>query len=192
MNELRAFIAIEIPDVIKTAIARQTAILQVACGGAVRWVTPANMHLTLKFLGGISPTKVEPLSQMLQNICQKQSPFEISVSGAGTFPYLQRPRVLWVGLNSPPDLERLQRRIETVAMQLGFKREERLFSAHLTIGRVRQQITVPELDRLQKALTQPLVGEMGKFSPSAVILFKSELRPAGALYTMLFNAPLGG
>lgn len=191
MELLRAFIAIEIPSEIKKAIASQTASLQKNAGRSVRWVTPENTHLTLKFIGELSSANVGLLTQALQAECSQQDCFKITVRGVGSFPNLHRPRVIWVGLQAPPDLNRLQHRLEAAAARLGYEAEERPFSAHLTIGRVREQASQDELKRLEAALTGLEIGELGTFTARSVTLFKSELRPAGPLYTSLFCAQMG-
>lgn len=191
MTLLRAFIAIEIPAEIKKAIAVQTAGLHQAAGRAVRWVTSENTHLTLKFLGELSPANVGLLSQALQVECSQQSSFEITVGGLGSFPNLRRPRLIWVGLNTPPDLNQLQHRVEAAAARLGYAPEDKPFSAHLTIGRVREQASPEETKQLQAALTGLNIGVLGTFTAGTVTLFKSELQPAGALYTPLFSARMG-
>jgi RNA 2',3'-cyclic 3'-phosphodiesterase len=191
MNLLRAFIAIEIPAEIKKAIAVQTASLHKDAGHAVRWVVPENTHLTLKFLGELSPANMGLLSQALQAECGQQAPFEIAVGGMGSFPNPRRPRVIWVGLKHPPDLNQLQRKVEAAAALLGYAAEDKPFSAHLTIGRVREQATLDEMKQLQSALAGLHIGELGMFTARAVTLFKSELQPSGPLYTPLFSAQMG-
>ena len=190
-DSLRAFIAIEIPSWIRKTLELQTAGLQAQTGQAVRWVSFENMHLTLKFLGDFSPGNVEPLSRAIQSECSQQIPFEVIVNGLGSFPNPRRPRVIWIGLQAPPELGRLQHRLELVAARLGTPAEDRPFSAHLTIGRVREQASLPELQALQAALSGTQAGEYGRFSAQTVTLFKSELRPNGAFYTPLFTAQLG-
>ena len=188
---MRAFIAIEIPNEIKKAIAVQTAELQTQCGRAVRWVTPDNMHLTLKFLGELKETKVGLVSQVISQTCPLFAPFDILVSGSGCFPTVQRPSVIWAGLKNPAELLNLQRKMESELARQGFPAEERPFSAHLTIGRVRSQVGTDEMKELQVVLKAMQIAEIGKFSASAVTLFKSELQPAGAIYTSLFKTQLG-
>ena len=190
-GSLRAFIALEVPDAIQQALALQIASLQTTCGRAVRWVACENIHLTLKFLGELAPARVEALSHSLLAECSQQTGFEVNVSGLGGFPNLRRPRVIWAGLQAPPELGRLQRGIELAAARLGCPVEQKPFSAHLTIGRVREQATPAEIQALQTAFCGPQPVEFGRFSARSVTLFKSELRPAGPLYTPLFSAHLG-
>lgn len=191
MNILRAFIAIEIPAEIKKAIAVQTASLHKDAGRAVRWVAPENIHVTLKFLGELSTSTVGLLSQALQSECSQQVPFAITVSGLGSFPNLRYPRIIWIGLNPLLDLNRLQRKIESTVARLGYTPEDKPFFAHLTIGRVREQASAEEMKHLQTGLAGLNIGELGKFTAQAVTLFKSELQPAGPLYTPLYSAHMG-
>lgn len=191
MSLLRAFIAIEIPPEIKKAIAAQTASLKKGAGRAVRWVSTENIHLTLKFLGEISPSNVEILSQTLQAECSQQTPFEITVTGLGCFPNSHRPRVIWIGLAVPPELGRLQSKIEASLARLGYEAEDKPFSPHLTIGRVREQVNTEELRMLQASLNSINIGSLGTFRAQAVNLFKSDLQNTGSVYTRLFKAQLG-
>jgi 2'-5' RNA ligase len=191
MNLLRAFIAIEIPQEIKKAIAAETACLQTGTGRAVRWVTAENTHLTLKFLGEVSPTNVDMLSQTLQAECSQLPQFGITVSGMGCFPNVRRPRVIWIGLNAPADLNKLQHKIEAATARLGYPIEEKPFSPHLTIGRVREQASADDLKRLHDLLDTVSIGTLGAFTARAVYLFKSDLQPSGPVYSHLFSAGLG-
>jgi RNA 2',3'-cyclic 3'-phosphodiesterase len=191
MNMLRAFIAVEIPAEIKKAIAAQTASLHKDAGRAVRWVASDNIHLTLKFLGDISPVNIDLLSQALQFECSQQAAFEIGVCGLGSFPNLHRPRVIWTGLNAPRDLDHLQHKVESAAAHLGYEPEDKSFSPHLTIGRVREQVSSAEMKALQSALTELQVGDIGSFTARTVTLFKSELQPGGPIYSALFSAQMG-
>jgi 2'-5' RNA ligase len=191
MNLLRAFIAIEIPLEIKKAIAAQTAALQTNTGRAVRWVATENTHLTLKFLGEISPSNLELLSQTIQAECSQMTPFEIKVSGLGCFPNARRPRVIWIGLNAPAELTKLQLKIEAATARLGYTPEEKPFSPHLTIGRIREQASADELKHLLASLEKISIGMLGTFTAQNVYLFKSELLPAGPIYSHLFSAQLG-
>jgi len=191
MNLLRAFIAIEIPAEIKKAIAAQTACLQPNTGRAVRWVTTENTHLTLKFLGEISPANLDMLSQALQSECSQMAPFDITVSGLGCFPNARRPRVIWIGLNVPAELNKLQHKIEAATARLGYTPEDKPFSPHLTLGRVREQATADELKQLHASLEAISIGTLGTFTAHTVHLFKSDLQPAGPIYSHLFSARLG-
>jgi RNA 2',3'-cyclic 3'-phosphodiesterase len=191
MSLLRVFIAIELPVFIQNAIQQQTASLHHALDSSlVRWVPAHNIHLTLKFLGDVSPTNIELVTQMLQHEADQQTPFDIQISGIGSFPTPRRPRVIWIGLHAPAVLESLQRSIDSAAARLGYSPEERPFSPHLTIGRVRQNLPSTDLQKIRIALDGTQIGDLGSAKVDSVNLFKSDLQPGGSVYTRLFSAPL--
>jgi RNA 2',3'-cyclic 3'-phosphodiesterase len=188
---LRSFIAVEIPAGIQNAIAHSTASLKNALPKPlIRWVAPQNVHLTLKFLGDVSPTSLEQLVEKLKVEAASHGMFSMSVGGLGAFPTPRKARVIWIGLESPPALEALRRGVEAAAAQLGYAPEERSFSPHLTIGRVGQNVSAPDLQRIRTALETTKVGVLGTIRVEAVHIFKSDLQPGGAVYTHLFALPL--
>jgi 2'-5' RNA ligase len=192
MGLLRAFLASELPpdlqDTIHSAAADLREMLQ---GGIIRWVPPHNVHLTLKFLGDVSPSSLELIKQMVLTEAAQFPAFDVQVEGLGCYPNPRRPRVLWVGLRAPAELVSLQRAIETAAARLGYESEERDFSPHLTVGRVRQNASSADLHSIRAALDEVRIGWLGTARVEAIHLFKSELRPEGSIYTRLFSAPLG-
>lgn len=190
MSLLRAFIALDIPPEIIQSISTVTASLRKETGHTVRWVAPENIHLTLKFLGEVSPANLEHLSARLAAECEHHPPFDISVKNLGCFPNLRQPRVIWAGLIIPPQLLRLQSQIESAAARLGYAAETRPFSPHLTIGRVREQAGAAELQTLRSLLEKAASGDFGTFTARAVHLYKSDLNPGGPVYTRLNSAPL--
>ena len=188
---MRTFIAIEIPAELKKAIIQQSADLRRAANRSVRWVTPENIHLTLKFLGEISPANVELLTRALQTEAAQYTPFDISIGTLGAFPNARRPRVIWVGLDAPATLSRFQHGIEACTARLGYPPEDKPFSPHLTIGRVRDQVPADEMLALRAALENTPISTLGTFTVGSVQLFKSDLQPGGSIYTRLFSARLG-
>ncbi len=191
MNLLRTFIAIEIPPSIQRAIEKQTAPLRNALDtNLVRWTPTANIHLTLKFLGDVSPSTVELLIRMLTAEASQHPSFDIHIAGLGTFPSLRRPRVIWIGVRAPAALEALQRNLEAATARMGFPIEERPFSPHLTLGRVKQTVGPAEAQKIRAALEGTQIGDLGNSHIDAVHLFKSDLKPTGSVYTRLFSAPL--
>ena len=190
MTLLRVFIAVEIPLPIRQTIFSQTESLRAALGQLVRWVPIENMHLTLKFIGDVSPANVELLSQMLIAETTTCPPFSMQLGGLGSFPTPRRARVIWIGIQAPAALDSLQRGIEFAAARLGYEPETRPFSPHLTIGRVRQQVSASDQQQVRAALERTQVGDLGAAEISAVHLFKSDLKPTGSIYTRLFSAPL--
>jgi RNA 2',3'-cyclic 3'-phosphodiesterase len=191
MSLLRAFIAIEIPNTIQEAIHKDTLNLRKALDSAlVRWTPCSNIHLTLKFLGDVSESNLQFIKQMLVQECTEHFAFDLQVGKLGSFPNSKRPRVIWVGLNAPGELLSLQQSIESAASRLGYEKEERGFSPHLTIGRVRQNLSATDLGRIHTALDSTHVSMLGTVTINAVYLFKSDLQPNGSVYTRLFSAPL--
>ena len=190
MNQIRVFIAIDLPKSIQDSIENQTSRLRQGTGnGLVRWVPPANMHLTLKFIGSISTSHVDFLKQMLTQAAESHSPFDLQIGGIGSFPNSKRPRVIWVGIHAPADLASLQKNIEAGATRLGYEKEERPFSPHLTLGRVRSDIAPADLQKIRSTLDSFQLGNIGSAKIDAVHLYKSDLHSDGSVYTKLFSVP---
>jgi 2'-5' RNA ligase len=191
MGLLRAFLASELPVPLQDAIQTATTGLRKTLGtDLVRWVPIRNVHLTLKFLGDVSPTSLDLIKQMLTTEAAQVQCFEVQIEGLGSYPSSRRPRVLWVGLHAPAALATLQHAIEAASARLGFESEEREYSPHLTIGRVRQNVSSAEQQKIRTALEGTPIGNLGTAHVNAVHLFKSDLQPTGSLYTKLFTAPL--
>lgn len=190
MSLLRVFIAVDIPLPIRQAIRDQTSSLRAALGTIVRWVPLENLHLTLKFIGDISPANVDMLKNMLVSETKDCAPFPLEVGGLGSFPTPRRARVIWIGIHAPAALASLQRGIESAAARLGYEEEARPFSPHLTIGRVKQPIGAAEQQKVRAALERTEVGALGIAEVTAIHLYKSDLKSSGAEYTRLFSAPL--
>jgi len=185
---LRSFIAVEIPSEIQAAIAHATAPLKHTLQKPlIRWVTPQNVHLTLKFLGDVSPANLERLAGTLKAEAGSQATFSMSVGGLGAFPNQRRARVIWIGLDAPPALAALQRGVEAAVAQLGYPREERSFSPHLTIGRVAKAASAADLQHIRSALESTKVGILGTVSVQSIHIFKSDLQPGGSVYTRLYG-----
>src|SRR5262245_21236577 len=178
---IRTFIAIELPDSIKQKMEKLENQRR-GLGAQVRWVRPANVHLTLKFLGGVPQHKIDAVSQATERACHETAAFELEVGGTGCFPSAKSPRVLWVGLASLPEsLVLLYTSLEQELASLGFEREKRRFAPHLTIGRLRSPRNGAEL-------AQKLIGigfESEKFVAREVMVMRSQLKPTGSIYTPL-------
>ena len=189
MGLLRTFIAVEIPHEIQQAIFKATSNVRQAMGPVIRWVPPENMHLTLKFLGDVSPSSVELLTQMLQAEADSSRCFEIRICGLGSFPSLKRPRILYIGIQAPPGLEALHHGVESASRRLGYESEDRPFSPHLTVGRVRQDASSSEQQKIRQSLENIHIDLLGTARVDSVHLFKSDLKSSGPVYTKLFSAP---
>jgi 2'-5' RNA ligase len=191
MNFVRAFIAIEIPKPVQDAVERQTARLRQTLGNdLIRWIPAHNIHITLKFLGDVSEAHINFLKQMIARESDSHPQFEMQIGGLGAYPNLRKPRVLWIGLHAPDVLASLQKNIEAGAVRFGYEREERAFTPHLTIGRVRQSAPTTDLLKIRAALDSTQFGNFERAKIDALHLFKSDLTPGGSIYTKLFSAPL--
>jgi RNA 2',3'-cyclic 3'-phosphodiesterase len=191
MSVIRAFIAIELPDEIrrrlKEVITQDQDILK---GVPIRWVPSENIHLTLKFLGDVSLSNLEMLTEILKIEVSRHASFEISVGGSGAYPSDRRPRVLWIGVEAPQDLFVLHKGIVNEMEKLGYAQESRAFTPHLTLGRVGRYASKDEIQRISKMLESSKIGFLGAAWVRNVCLYKSELKTTGAEYEKLFEAPL--
>jgi 2'-5' RNA ligase len=187
MDEIRSFIAIEIPPSLKSRLEELQRELRRA-NADIRWVRPEGIHLTLKFLGLIRKEDVEKICQAIAPVISGWEAFEVRVQGVGCFPNPRNPRVVWVGVNRGKEtLSALQQDIEAKMAGLYFPAEGRPFSPHLTLGRVRSSKgKVP----LAQAIERNKEVEVGTFEARHVFLFQSELKPSGAEYTKLREFPL--
>jgi len=191
MSLLRAFIAVEIPQRSHDAIERQIAPLRQILGNdLIRWVPSENMHLTLKFLGEAAAAHLNFLKQMISQVAGAHAPFDLQIGGLGCYPNRRAPRVIWVGIHAPPALAALHKNIEAGASRLGYDADERAFSPHLTIGRLRQNANPADLPKARDALNATQLGAIDIARVDAVHLFKSDLTNGGSIYTKLFSAPL--
>jgi len=182
-HAIRAFLAIAPPPEVHEEMARIQNRLQRTVQGPIRWVRTDGIHLTLKFFGDIAAGDIGPLSAAIEKGIRGVAPFSLEVSGLGVFPDARRPRVLWLG--TVGDTERLAaavRNLDRGFADLGVAREERPFQAHWTLARIKS----PQgLVGVARALEMEKETRAGAFTAGALILFQSELRPQGAVYTKL-------
>lgn len=191
MAGIRSFIAIDLPAKIQTRLDKVSAQLQERLEDVpVRWVPVENIHLTLKFLGDVSESNLEVLKDVLRTVVANYDKFEISIGGMGAFPQARRPRVIWIGIESPPELASIQRNIESETARLGYAREKRRFSPHLTLARVSRGAGARDVRKVAEVLNSFKVGFLGVARVEAVRLYRSELQPGGAIYTGLLTAHL--
>lgn len=185
---IRTFIAVELPKEIHDKLQQLQNDFRTPMPD-VRWTKPGNIHLTLKFLGDVQISRIDRITSSLMDIGGRFSPFTMSLAGMGAFPNPRKPRIVWVGVEKGADtLVEIANSIEASMKQLGFPKEKRPFRPHLTVGRIRQ-LKNPE--SMTKALEQSEVGELGEFAVEKVSFIKSQLDPAGSIYTTLVEAPLG-
>ena len=185
MSAIRTFIAVEITQGIRSHIERWIRSLQPKIRG-VKWVEPHNLHVTLKFLGDVAAGDLPEITDAVTQAAALVDPFELEFFGSGAFPNAKAPRTLWIGCRDGADhLSRLAVTIDVTLSQLGFPKESRQFSPHLTIGRAKQQIT--DLTTLLAARQSE---SFGKCRVTEVVLFSSNLTPSGPIYKKLAVLPL--
>ncbi len=193
MSTLRAFIAIELDEPTLEALAVvQQRLRQQPGAQAVRWVAPGNIHLTLKFLGEIDRALAPKVGALIRACVSGEHPFTLSVAGLGAFPNLQRPNVVWAGLaGAVAAAIRIAQRLEDGCAALGIAREERPFSPHLTLGRVQRDATPDARRQIGDLIRRQPSGEISRLSVDAIHLMRSELRPSGAVYSVVEKVALG-
>ncbi len=186
---LRTFLAIELPESILKRIGEVQRDLK-SSRADVRWASPENIHLTLKFFGNIEESEIDSIVKSIEEPVRTTSPIFITVRGMGAFPGLKNPRVIWVGLHDERKvLVSLQKRLEGELEKIGFPPEGRPFRPHLTLGRTRSN---RGKDELVKGMERYREEEFGNFQVEKVVLFKSDLKPEGPIYTALREVKLGG
>jgi len=193
MSVIRAFIAVDLPHDIQECLEYVSNQLREQVGSVpVRWVSPQNIHLTLKFLGDVSFNNIDVLKELLEAEATQIKPMVISVGGGGAYPKMRSPRVIWVGVETPPEMESLQRGIDSQTARIGYAPDRRPFSPHLTLGRVSRNATPQEVRKIGDVLASQKIGFLGVARIRAVHLYRSDLKPNGAVYTQVFSAPFDG
>jgi 2'-5' RNA ligase len=189
---MRTFIALEISREVREAlrgiIERLRKGIQFS-GASPKWVNADGIHLTLRFLGEIEEGMVERLSALLKDAAAETKPFTLSLEKLGVFPNERNPRVLWIGVGEGArESMALQERVERGVAALGFAREERAFHPHLTLARLKSSHGARGLMDVVAAHRDTSAGSC---LVDRIILFRSELKPTGAVYTKLVEHPLG-
>jgi 2'-5' RNA ligase len=184
---MRLFVALDIPEDVRSAIGALVAKLRPACRNA-RWVRIEGLHVTLKFIGETSAEKIEVIKSALAAIPHR-TPISINFGGLGFFPNERRPRVLWAGIEASTELAALAAAVETALDPLGIPREERAFSPHLTLARFD---TPRGLDAFHAAVKKASLLEFGGTTAKEFHLYQSVLKPGGAEYTRLATFSFAG
>lgn len=190
MRAIRTFIAIEIPADVQNTLGKIIAQLNQMVGEAVRWVPANNIHLTLKFLGNVSPSNLELLTRVLHIEISRHPIFEFRIGKLGVFPNPKHPRVVWVGVEAPDTLKVLQNGIEQETRRLGYPSEERAFSPHLTIGRVTHNATSQDFEKIRQALDKIKANDLGKVKVESVKLYRSDVIQDQRVYTPIYTVRL--
>lgn len=181
-EKIRAFLAIDPPEGIRETLVSVQNTLKKELPG-VRWVSPEGIHLTLKFFGQIGKRELASITALVPQELMDASPLKLSIESIGVFPHLRRPRVLWLGTGGEVEkLVNLTNHLECSLEKAGFPREERPFTPHWTLARFND---FRELNLLSRIVEENREKQWGVFEAEALILFRSELTPQGAIYTPL-------
>jgi len=188
MKRIRTFVCIEIEDELRMKMSQVSAKLS-AAGAEVKWVAEKNLHLTLKFLGGVDETVIPEVSAAVGEVAGRVEPFDVTLASVGAFPEGGSPRVVWCGLQEPTGrLEKLYYALNKALRPYAEKEEHRKFSPHITLGRARSPRRREELKQLVKDNRDT---EIGPQSVDTITVMMSELTPKGPIYTPLSKSPLG-
>ncbi len=195
MEQIRSFIAIELPEELKLGLTQLQDRLKSGKQPWVKWVDPYAIHLTLKFLGNIEVDRTGAITRAMEAAVQGISPFHLEVKDLGTFPNLRRVQVVWVGVSGEIDkLGQIQQRIESNLTPLGFTAEARPFTPHLTLARLRNQASLDERQRLGQLIASTKFEAAYSIEVEAINLMRSQLTREGAIYsrvsTVELNKPL--
>ena len=193
METVRSFIAIELPQNLKMELETLVSRLKSESRTSVKWVNPQGIHITLKFLGEVATGKLDEITGALKVAAGGIRPFHLIVEGLGVFPNPQRVRVAWVGVSGDTDiLEKLQQRVESTLETLGFTREPRKFTPHLTLARVREQVLPVERQGFGQLIGRTSFNASSDILVSEVHLIRSQLTSRGAIYSRISTVKLEG
>lgn len=189
-SKVRTFIAVEVDEGVRSRAAKLIKQLRQS-GADVTWVAPENMHLTVKFLGDVDYRDVYHVCRAVEECVAELEPFTVEIRGVGAFPSLERPRVIWLGVDlGSEEMSMLNEKVETALSALGFPREGRKFHAHLTLGRVKKGGRA--LEHLVAMLREVKDQDFGPVVVDQVVIFSSELHPTGPVYEAMGHAELKG
>ncbi len=188
MARVRTFIALDTGQAIRDRMTAFQGNLA-RTGADVKWVEAANLHVTLLFLGEVDSRDLIDVCRAVTEVAAKKTSFEIAVTGAGCFPNMRRPRVVWLGIGKgTEEVRALHDNLEKPLLELGcYRREERQFTPHITLGRVRGE---KPTDELTAALTKKQDYEAGEAIIREVLVMSSDSSATGHFYTVMSRAPL--
>jgi len=191
MEQVRSFIAIELPDEVKAGLSRLQARLKVGEQPWVKWVDTDSIHLTLKFLGNVAIGRTGEITRAMEVAARGTFPFDLKVKDLGVFPNLRRVQVVWVGISGEVDkISQLQQNIESNLARLGFVPESRPFTPHLTLARLRDRASLDERQGFGQLIAGTRFEEAYTFKVEAINLMKSQLAREGAIYSRISSVGL--
>jgi len=179
MSKFRGFIAIDI-DSLSKIVEFENKIKQ--SGAIVKLVEPKNIHITLKFLGDTDEEQVDEIEEIIKKAVEGIDPFKIQLKSTGVFPNQNYIKVVWVGIYNGDQIGIIANKIDEKLSEIGFKKENREFSSHLTIARVKSAINK---EQLLQVIDKYKEFEFAEIKVDSIKLIKSELTQKGPIYTTL-------
>jgi 2'-5' RNA ligase len=188
---MRAFVAIELSENIRSALTQAQSHLKHS-GIDAKWVAKDNIHLTLKFLGDMADERLAEVKTSIDRVASSFKPFELTIKGMGAFPETGFPEIIWAGIGKgAKESADIAKKVDIELSKLGFKPETRLFTAHVTIGRVRAtgnkkayKNKAPSANKSDFSVDAPQI-------VTFITLFRSKLTSDGPVYTKIHEAGLG-
>lgn len=190
MEKIRSFIAIELPNKLKSELRQLENRLESSQPSGIKWVNPEGIHLTVKFLGNITINMTDEITRAIESAVQEIVPFQLEIKDLGAFPNLKWVQVVWVGIAGQIDkLAKLQKNIESNLERFGFAPEARAFTPHLTIARLRNQMLPQERQKLGQLIADTKF-KASAFEVETVSLMKSQLTREEAIYSQISSIRL--
>ena len=189
--KIRSFISLPISEQVRGILRKTINEIDGVIQDKIRWVRPEGIHLTLKFMGDIKTDKIDALLLLLPEIATEVTPFELTLSELGCFPNNRRPRVLWAGVKGDLSiLQNLHLAVDNVVEQVGLPRERRGFSPHLTLGRVRRNISEREVDQIGQIIGSTSLPNTPSWTNQTIDLMRTELDPEGSRHYLVGSFPM--
>jgi RNA 2',3'-cyclic 3'-phosphodiesterase len=191
VEQIRSFIAIELPDEVKLGLKNVQEILMSVDPACAKWVDPAGMHLTLKFLGNVNADIINSIVNAMKEATRGIPPFCFELKNLGAFPNLRRVQIVWIGVVGDLDiLSTLQKNLDTALSPLGFTPENRSFTPHLTLARLRENVLPLKRLSLGELIAKTKFDSNIVITANSISLMKSQLTRSGAIYTRLDSVKL--
>ncbi len=189
---IRSFFACEISYEILQKIEKLQAELKPALPRSVKWVNPRNIHLTIKFIGEFNTAHLDGVEKSLIKALASFQPFKLDIKGMGVFPSFSKPKVIWLGIDADNALKNLVNIVNQECAQIGYPREKRSFSAHITLGRVKSYANREDQRVIADEITVRKSISIGSQTIDSLHFIRSQLTPNGPIYRKLITLPFSG
>ena len=189
MQTIRTFFAIALPTLTLQQIENEFSDLKNSLPQKIKWIAFSSMHITIKFIGEFNLEHQSSIQKDLRSHLSGLGEIKLSFGKLGVFPNTKNPRVVWLGLNIPGQLIELARTVNLITSNYGYIPEKRGFSPHLTLGRVRKNISARNRELIGQVISNYKFTEIEPFITNRLSFIKSSLTPQGPVYSILFKTP---